>query len=305
MALSRHPGRPRIRTDCWCRFLTLLLACVSASTVLAASENPGLYLYLRADAARSQLGFVTRLDSTVGYRLGSYFAVDAGLPIYLVRPSESALASASVASVNGIGNARVAGHVILLNPAVNYLGSLSVTVPTGDEKKGLSTGRATYDWNNHFDRSFGRLTPFADAGIANTVTDTPFFIRPFTSRGFVTHLSGGARLRLFRAISVGAMGYVIRPSGEQTVVSRVRKTANTNSPGRSAGRGRGVFETNPTTVGPAEIARDRGGSVWLDVNPSRFLDFQAGFTRSSTYSLNTVFVGVGVNVGSLIRRDGW
>ena len=270
-------------------------------------EDSGFYLYERVDATSNQVGFVTRLDSSIGYKLNRYFAVDAGLPVYAVRPSESALSTSSVARVNGIGNARIAGHFLVMNPAVDYLSSLTVTAPTGDKDKGLSTGHVTYDWNNHLDRSFGRLTPFGDVGIANTVSDTPFFIRPFTSTGFVAHLTGGVQCRLLKAVGVGALAYTIRPSGEQTVVSRVRPKDTVSPPGQSAGhgRGRGVFESAAATVGPAEIARDRGGSTWLSITPSRLLEFQLGYTRSTTYSLNTVYFGAGINLGSLIRKGGW
>ncbi len=302
-----RPSATLVRSARWGAALTLFLIGSRGLNGQSSPEDSGFYLYERVDATSNQVGFVTRLDSSVGYKLNRYFAVDAGLPVYLIRPSESALSTSSVARVNGIGNARIAGHFLVMNPAVNYLSSLTVTAPTGDKDKGLSTGHVTYDWNNHLDRSFGRLTPFGDAGVANTVSDTPFFIRPFTSTGFVTHLSGGVQFRLFKAVGVGALAYTIRPSGEQIIVSRVRGKGAVSPPGQSAGhsRGQGVFELAPTTVGPAEIARDRGGSMWLSISPSRFLGFQLGYTRSTTYSLNTVFLGAGINLGSLIRTAGW
>jgi len=291
----------------WCAVLALLLAGGGSLSGQSGSEGSGFYLYERVDATGNQAGFVTRLDSSVGYKLNRYFAVEAGLPVFLIRPSESALPAASLARVNGIGNAHAAAFFAVENPAVNYLSSLTLTAPTGDKDEGLSTGHITYDWNNHFDRAFGRLTPFGNVGIANTVSDTPFFIRPFTSTGFVRNFSGGAQFRFFKAVGIGALAYAIQPTGEQTIVSRVHKMDTASPPGQPAshGHGHGVFEQAATTVGPAEIARDRGGSTWLSISPSRLVEFQLGYTRSTTYSLNTLFLGAGINLGSLIRREGW
>jgi hypothetical protein len=62
-----------------------------------------------------------------------------------------------------------------------------------------------------------------------------------------------------------------------------------------------VWETTPETTGTAEIARDRGASIWLGISASRAMDLYAGYSRSTTYALNTVFFGVSVNVGSVLR----
>jgi hypothetical protein len=74
--------------------------------------------------------------------------------------------------------------------------------------------------------------------------------------------------------------------------------------GASRGRGQkqGVFETQQVTVGPAEIARDRGASAWIMLSPTPTVDFHIGYSRSATYALDTVFFGVGFNIGSIIKR---
>ena len=295
------------------RWGALAVAICVASTGTAAgqpsSESTGFYLYERFDATRNTLGFITRIDSTAGYNFNRYFALDAGVPLYLVRPSETALTSATIARANDIGNVHLTARINAVTPAITYLGTFTATAPTGDKNKGLGTGRATYDWNNHLERSFGRLTPFGEAGVANTVADTPFFIRPFTSQGLVAHFEGGLRLSLAPRVSVEGSLYTIEPSGEQTVISRVTPSQAPSSPappnrGQGMGRGhkQGVFELAQTTVGPAEIARDRGGSVWLSLGPFSVLDFQLGYSRSATYALDTVFFGAGLNLGSLIKK---
>lgn len=281
----------------------------------SSEQGTGFHLYERFDATRNALGVITRVDSTAGYNFNRYFAVDAGLPVYMVRPSETALDTVAMQRATDIGNLHMTARLRAATPTIIYLGTFTVTAPTGAKDQGLSTGKATYDWNNHFERSFGRATPFGDLGVANAIADTPLFVRPFTSQGLVTRFEGGVRLSLAPRVTAGALLYAIEPHGEQTVISRLTKLGVGSSPpipgspGRPdreqpVGRGRkqGVFELNHTTVGPAEIARDRGGSLWLSFGPLHVSDFQLGYSRSTTYALDTVFFGIGVNVGSLIKK---
>jgi len=150
------------------------------------------------------------------------------------------------------------------------------------------------------------VIPFASLGIANTVTDTPFFTRPFTSFGFVTHLEGGASYKLWRAASVGASVYDIAPSGQQTVFSKLIHGKSQN-PGTGSGGGarhghHGVFETASESVGNADIARDHGFSAWLSLSPSRYTVFEIGYSRSVEYALDSVFFGIDFNLSPLIGR---
>src|SRR4029453_14505073 len=133
------------------------------------------------------LGNFFRLDTTLGYSFNKYFSIDGGLPIFFVRPSETTGALAGARSTNGIGNAYIELRFALANPLVNYSSVVTGTAPTGDKNNGLSTGRATINWTNRFERPFSRLIPFGAIGLANTVSDTPLFIRPYTTLGFVTH----------------------------------------------------------------------------------------------------------------------
>ena len=105
-------------------------------------------------------------------------------------------------------------------------------------------------------------------------------------------------------VQAGASIYGIVPSGTQTVISRLVFPQNpTPSNGKSNGKG-GVFQTASVTTGSADIARDHGFSTWLQFSPASVVDLYAGYTRSTVYALDTVFVGLGVNVGKAIRRGG-
>jgi hypothetical protein len=149
-----------------------------------------------------------------------------------------------------------------------------------------------------------RITPFVNLGIANTVTDTPFFVRPFTTFGFVAHVEGGASFKVARVVSVGASVYAIEPSGQQTVVSKLipGKSQNAGTGTGSLRRHHGVFETQPVTVGPADITRDHGFSGWFSVSPWRYTAFEIGYSRSVVYALDSVFFGINFNLSPLLRR---
>lgn len=297
----RFSGRVR------CGALGITLLVCAANCAGESPDQAGFYLYERFDSTANTLGFISRVDSTAGYKLNRYVAFDAGLPLYIVRPSESVAATSAIQRVTDIGNAHMTARLTVVRPVLSYLGSFTVTAPTGDEQKGLSTGKATFDWNNQLERTFGRVTPFAALGVANTIADTPFFLRPYTSQGLVTHLEGGARVALASRLELGGSVYAYEPSGEQTVISRVKRgTAVASQPASASRSGRGkpgVFESSAITTGDAGIARDRGGNVWLSFGPVHAFDFQVGYSRSTTYALGTVFFGVGVNLGSIIKTQ--
>ncbi|MBZ5579398.1 MAG: hypothetical protein LAP40_22790 [Acidobacteriia bacterium] len=257
----------------------------------------------RFEGSVNTLGAVNQLDTTVGYKFNSHFSVDGGIPVYFVRPSSSATAATGTSSSNGIGNVYAQLRLTLANPAVNFASTLTGTAPTGDRATGFSTGHATVDWSNYFDRSFSRLTPFANLGIANSVSDTMFFIRPYTTYGLVTHVEGGARYRLVRMLSVGASAYGIEPSGQQTVVSRIVKSKQGGSVNSGGSKG-GVFETANVTTGSADIAKDHGFSTWAQIQPGGSIEVYAGYSRSTQYALDTIFFGISLNLGKAVRSLG-
>ena len=181
---------------------------------------------------------------------------------------------------------------------MNYTSTLEATAPTGDKAKGFSTGRATVDWTNSFSHKFESMTPFADVGMSNTVSDTSFFVRPFSSLGLVSHFDGGATFKIAPVVSVGALAYGVQASGQQRIFSKVKNSGSSATPATSSqAKVNRVFETNSETVGSADLANDHGVSSWLAVRAGSNTDFQVGYTRSMGYDLNTLFGGVKFRFG--------
>ena len=158
------------------------------------------------------------------------------------------------------------------NPIVNYRTTLVGTAPTGDTAKGLSTGHATFDWTNHFDRRFGRWIPFANLGLSNSVPDTLFYQRQYTSYGYVAHFQAGTSFRIMRPLSAVVSAYDIQPWGTQTVISRivvVSVPGQSLLPGPSLPgplgslTGAPVFEQSHLVTGTASLTSDDGVSAGL------------------------------------------
>jgi hypothetical protein len=285
-------------------FGKLLLAMLALASIAAAQSVPaapsqgdtGFTSYVEFDGTSNAEGQVYRVNSSVGYSFTPHFGVDAGVPVYFVRPSSSVTGTTGSTSGNGMGNPYLDLRLKFLNPTVNFGSVLTGYAPAGDSKLGLSTGRATFDWTNHFDHSFNNLTPFFEAGLSNTVADTQLFLRPFTSLGMNSHFEGGASDQLGRYFNMGASGYDIQPFGQQTLFSKVAK-------GQVAVPSRGKpFQNNQQVTGSPDLAYDNGFSAWIGASPSPYLDMQLGYTRSIQYDLNSVSFGIGVNVGRLYHR---
>jgi hypothetical protein len=278
--------------------IAALVGTASAQTAArpAAQGETGFTSYVEFGGTSNSDGQIYALNSSVGYNFSQHFGMDVGIPIYFVRPSPTAGGTSS----NGVGNPFVDARLKLLNPVVNFGSILTGFVPVADSKKGFSTGRGTFDWTNHFDHSFSKLTPFGEVGIANTITDSQLFLRPFTTLGFNTHFRAGANYDLWKFFRTGASVYDILPTGQQTVFSKVAGGSG-NSSRSSHGR---VFQDNQQTTGSADITRDHGFSTWIDASPSQYIDMELGFTRSMNYDLNSVSFTTGFNLGQWYRKGG-
>lgn len=258
-------------------------------------DDRGLTSYVEFGGSYDADGQAYVLNSNVGYNFTQHFGALIGAPVYFIRPS----ASAGGTATDGIGNPYLNLHLKYSEPVVNFGSALTGFAPVGDSSKGLSTGRATFDWTNHFDHAFSDLTPFAEIGIANTTMDSRLFVRPYTTLGFNTHFQVGASYDFWKIFSLGASGYDILPSGQQTVFSRVT-SGQGNAGIVTHGR---VFQNNQQTTGAASIAQDDGFGIWLDANPGSALDLELGYTRSMVYDLNSIGFNIGINLRQLYRKQ--
>lgn len=248
-------------------------------------------------------GQVMALNSSATYYFSDHFSARAGIPIYFdhISSSLSTTTTSSTSTLSsGLGDIFVTMRAAWKPPLLNYATALTGTAPTGEPSKGFSTGQFTFDWSNRFDRSFGILTPFVGVGLANSVADTPYFMRPFITLGPLAHFEGGAEVKLSNSVNVTLSGYDIAPWGTQTLISRVitgsaaAKTGSAN-PKRQ-------FENSHQTTGTAALTKDDGFSAGIVFSPKPYLDLSAAYTRSAQYALDSVSFGIGVNVTALLGK---
>ena len=269
-----------------------VLTAAAQTTSLPAGRTTNFFDWTESfDGSTGSSGQDTALTSVVTYRFGR-FTVGAGLPLYLNR---SVTTSGAIMS-EGIGDAFVTLGSSGSSLGFNYGTALTGWAPTGNPDRGFGTGHAAFDLTSHIDRDFGILAPFVDAGIANRLTDTAFFSRPFTSYGFLAHLEGGADIPLYRSFTVILSAYDVAPWGTQTIISRDVIYGATGTGGQD-GR---VWEVNHLTTGPAYINHDDGFTAGVTFLPKPYLNLSVGYTRSVAFAFNTYSWGIGLNMSTLI-----
>jgi hypothetical protein len=254
-----------------------LLATPAIINAQGASDNGGWSFAQRFQGSSNSLGVILKTSSTATYNFNEHIKAYAGVPAYFTREASS---SGNTSFVNGLGNVYSGLFLIAGNSSsLRYASDLTFTLPTGDVSGGFSTGHPTVDWTNTFSHSFGTVTPYGSAGIANTISDTQFFIRPFSSDGMVSHFEAGALVNLTSRVTVGGSGYAIRANGAQVIINQ------------------GPHGATQQTTGPIQVANDQGLSAWTSVRPNTSTDFQIGYSHSAGYQLDTVFFGVGFHFG--------
>src|SRR5579859_1908022 len=251
------------------------------------------------DGSTNSEGQVMSIDSSVGYVFSRHFGVDAGIPIYFVRGTSTTSTGTTTTSNNGLGDAYLQLRFEFANPVLNYKTALTGTAPTGSASAGLSTGHATYDWTNHIDHHFGRLVPFAEAGVGNSIPETFVFNRPFKSYGHDAHFQTGTGFQIADWLGVSASAYDIAPWGTQTIYSRL--VAVGGSPIVSSGHGR-VFNLANQTTGSSSLAADNGFSAGADISPGSILDFSVSYSHSVHFQIDTVSFGIEIGRASCRER---
>jgi hypothetical protein len=264
--------------------------------------TPGWTLGTRFEGSYSSDGSVYDLGSALGYNFSRHFGVDAGVPLNFVgTPSSIKKNNPGAVSGIGVGSFFMDLKLNYANQSLNYSSTIHLTAPTGDTKKGFSTGHATWNFANHFDHAFGDFSPFLDAGLGNTVMDTKFFHRPFITFGYNAQFEGGLEYDPGK-FSFSASAYDVAPWGNQTVISRVFRCGS--SAKCSAGgptKNRNSFTTTSVSSGAADLVRDNGFNAGIDYKPTSNLDLEFDFSRSVPLRLNSYSLGIGVDLSWLVR----
>jgi hypothetical protein len=237
---------------------------------------------------------IYKFDSSLGWDFNKHFGVFAGVPVYLANVPSSSTANGTTTNASytnsGIGNAYLGFTLKVSSPKLYYASAVTAYAPTGSAAKGFSTGRVGVDWTNRFEHTFSRLTPFFEGGLSNTVPDSAFLARPFTSLGAISHLEEGAEYQLVRHFYAGGSGYQIVPFGDQKVFSKLS----------GKGKGKNPFETSAVSTGN-DLTRENGFNTWVGLEPSSIVRLELGYTRSMTFDLSSFAFNLRMNVGRALR----
>lgn len=257
---------------------------------------------MKFEGSSSEDGTITDLAAGVGYNFSHHFGVDLGVPYYFVAtPSSIKQKNPSAVSGNGLGTLAANAKWNFPGKTLDYGSTVQLGAPTGDTKKGLSTGHATWNWSNHIEHGWSNFTPFIDGGAGNTIQDTRFFHRPFTSFGFNASFDAGTVVDAGR-FSLTASAYDIAPVGTQTVLSKVfRCSSGAKCEARGKSTKRKGYKSASVQTGGASLTRDNGFNVGVEIKPRPYYDLELDYSRSVALQLNSFSFGIGVDVGSLLR----
>jgi hypothetical protein len=264
--------------------------------------TPGWTLGTRFEGSFSSDGSVYDLGSALGYNFSRHFGVDAGVPLNFVG-TPSSIKKNNPGAVSGIGVGSFFTDLKLNYPnqSLNYSSTIHLTAPTGDTKKGFSTGHATWNFANHFDHAFEDFSPFLNVGVGNTVMDTRSFHRAFITFGYNAQFEGGLEYDPGK-FSFSASAYDVAPWGNQTVISRVfRCSSSAKCSASGPTKNRNSFTTASVSTGAADLVRDDGFNAGIDYKPVGDLDLEFDFSRSVPLHLNSYSVGIGVDLSRLMR----
>jgi hypothetical protein len=286
-------------------FLFTLLAVIPsvAQTPPILEPQKGFTGYEEFQGTLNSDSKIFKLDSNAGYDFNRHFGVFAGMPLYFANTQTTttqvngtATTTTTNVNNNGIGNAYFGLAMRAPGKTLDYGSTLTLSAPTGSTTKGFSSGRANFDWDNRFEHSFDRLTPFFEGGLANAVPDSGLSTRPFTSLGMLSHLEEGAEFELVKHFSVGGSGYEIFPFGNQKVFRRL----GGKGPG-GQGKGKNSFDLAAETSGTG-LTRENGFNSWVAFDPTPLWRVQFGFSRSATYNLNSFGFNLRMNLGKAAHK---
>ena len=167
----------------------------------------------RFEGSTSGDGSVFDLGFGGGYNFSHHFGVSLKVPYHFVGTPTTIKSKKSAGGIRFRPGKRWGRCEMVLPQSDRELRfDVHLGAPTGDLKKGSSTGHATWNWANHIEHAWGNFTPFIDGGVGNTVQDTRYFHRPFMTFGYNAQFEAGTEIDS-GPCSVSGSAYDVAPWG--------------------------------------------------------------------------------------------
>jgi len=218
----------------------------------------------------SSNGWSSVLTPGIAWRFNKYLAVNASIPIYTYINIDENKGTVLKPKYQYVPKHGVPGDTSLavafdapFRP-VSYSTTVSLGLPSGNDTYGLGAGQVTYDFNNHFEKTFGILTPDIELGIGNSSSLVRTRVRKsYVAVGTLSHFQAGTSVDLPFNMSFEADAYEILPITPDTVYSTT-----------------GSGKRKVTTIVGKTAAEDNGFNTNLDIPINGHVTLSGFYNRS-------------------------
>jgi len=218
----------------------------------------------------SSNGWSSLLTPNVAYRLDRYFSMDVGVPMYMYINIDANIGTkakpvyAYAATKEAFGDTALSFHGDTSALTIDYNGTVSLALPSGNTDYGLGAGQVTYNINNHFEKSVGLFTPDIELGFGDTSSlVNQRVVKSYVAVGPMAHFQAGTSVDLPLQMSFEAEVYEELPLDKNLVFSTTVK-------GKKK-------VTTATNIDPAE---DNGFLTSLDIPMSPHVTLSGFYSRS-------------------------
>ena len=218
----------------------------------------------------SSNGWSSILNPNIAYRLNRYLSINAGTPVYVfIKDYENKGTTAKPdyayqpkRAVLGDTTLSFEGDVSFVS--IDYTGTFSMGMPTGNTDYGLGAGQVTFSNNNHFERTFNWLTPQIELGYGDSSNLVDQRIRKsYVAVGPLAHFQAGASFDLPFALSFDAAAYEELPLAKDIIYSTT-----------------GSGKKKVTTSTNADPSEDNGFITSLDIPLTPHITLSGFYNRS-------------------------
>ena len=199
----------------------------------------------------SSSGWSSLLTPNVAYRLDRYFSVDAGVAMYMYINIDANVGTKTKpvyvysAKKEVFGDTSLSFHGDASFLSIDYNGTVSMGLPSGNTDYGLGAGQVTYNINNHFEKNFDLFTPDIEFGFGDTSSlVNQRVVKSYVAVGPMAHFQAGTAVDLPWRTSFEADAYEELPLDKNLVYSttgsgKKKVTTSTNlDPARTMGSSR-------------------------------------------------------------------
>jgi hypothetical protein len=149
----------------------------------------------------------------------------------------------------------------------------------------------------------GRVAPYIEAGVGNSLADSTKYHRTYTTLGYVAPFASGLIFDLGHNLSFDASTYYDLPFGEQKLYSRVVQRGVTVPVGTRTLVHRPIA-SQFFSQGGASLTEDHGYNGSLAFSPTKRVLLSVNYNRSIPDALDAVSATLSVRFGHMASKAG-